>query len=98
MILILILLSLSVSDLLFTIIAIESGLATEGNPVVQWYIRHTGYLGVAAFKLSGISILTIIYMVAQDKTPIYKGIKICIIAYSVTLVYHIAMLLRSLVI
>lgn len=77
-------------DLTATLFWVSSGLATEANPIMDWFLQYSPLLFVIAkLGLSGVGIYILYYFRQRFRRKIFKILLALNLIYITVFVYHL---------
>jgi hypothetical protein len=80
---------LNLGDAVFTLLYTGTGLATEGNPVMELFLDHSA-LGFMVFKLVLVSGGVFVLWRLRQRRAAVAGLVGTVMAYSTLLLYHLS--------
>ena len=84
--LVFLLISLNLSDLIFTLTVTSHGLGTEANPIMRYFL-DLGPFYFSLVKIGGISFASYIFWIYRTRKMGIGGLCISVLAYSVLNLY-----------
>jgi hypothetical protein len=77
-------------DLTATLFWLSSGLATEANPIMDWFLQYSPLLFVVAkLGLSGVGIYILYYFRKRFRRKVFKILLVLNLIYITVFVYHL---------
>tara|TARA_R110002020_G_scaffold381107_1_gene592156 strand:+ start:255 stop:572 length:318 start_codon:yes stop_codon:yes gene_type:complete len=77
-------------DLTATLFWLSNGLATEANPIMDWFLQYSPLLFVVAkLGLSGVGIYILYYFRKRFRRKVFKILLVLNLIYITVFVYHL---------
>lgn len=80
---------LNLLDAIFTLLWVESGIASEGNPIMGRAMTH-GPVGFMVIKLALVSLCVLLLWRLRDRRAAAISLVTCAIAYSAVILVHLS--------
>ena len=81
------LITLSLMDLVMTLAHLNAG-GTEANPIMAWFVQHTGTVGFGVAKMSGTALGALLLLIHVRFKGVARILQLLVVGYLVLLVWH----------